>query len=454
MHTLVGFISYPDLVDNTLDTISPIGEISTDSLTFSKQTGFYKNPDILNTQLYTFEIEENEVDNSQKALEVEQALKIGRVIYDLATAGEFDEALVNFNQKFRANIDIEFALSDASRPITFNGNVWPTSLRYRIRGSEETHYLWFSDTEFQRGYNFYEIEVITPIENVDDFFLDTASLNYKLSQNDTVTILDRAASIRDAYPYSKLKALNFKFYVQPGNEESVIKTTWTLLIYGKQGTHTLAYLDKLQKYILSKSTQPVEVWEEHLPEIFKPIEFFFYPLWNLVAIPNKTTHSAYHKSFVNLSEMISTVSRFTSETQDLMERIDITSLPYRGLSLASVSSIKNPEELRTIQKFIPDYFSVPITSYEFGKMAPDTQKWVMEIYSLLGKAETYRQGDPLPQGYFLITRNASNYIAKTISGVHYTMITRESLYAAYGMSIDDLYTNVWECLADGNCNDI
>ena len=170
---IYGFISIKGLTNNNSGQTSLVGELSPLSRTYSKFVEEYTHPSYPDYTLIVFNYNRNAL---LSVIQIDKAFSKVKLVSDWLL---LHPQPINMEQLVTHLMD-NSGVSDMTV-----GEVQSTSLPLpaSLKWSEVDKYnIWLSDNHFQKEYPNYEIEVIPPISNIDDFFLDTNQVAYLLSQ--------------------------------------------------------------------------------------------------------------------------------------------------------------------------------------------------------------------------------------------------------------------------------
>ena len=443
MYILKGFIAIPELTDNAVGQVSPLGEISKDSMTYAKETGFYKNNSYPNVFLHAFNSRSDEegviaVPDTYRDL----ALAMGQFIFDAAAEGEFRTAsaieIVNaINTEFEdsvADVEVGGALEadDYRMPswVTFSANDDNSYIR-----------LWFADQAFSTQYDEFEYEFIPPIDDIDDFFGTKEQVESVLSQSTFKRLVDAIDQKRGENPFTVARTQEYN-WVNPTTEIDGPTVGWTAIVYGGAGDDPDQIRLALIDWILANSNHTRDEWLQIFPSIFVPTEFIITPLWHLFAIANQTIQSGLNSPVVGLQQALD-IAKVTclgtgyAEDQ-LMENTMVGVTPQDTLAFLATGSGANRNDLTNFRIMHPDYIGVPLSSADFGRMSEQTQAWVRMFVDMLAVAEDMDTYTQIPNGYSRVIREGMVYTVKSFNGMQYLVATRSAVLRA--LEVEAPYT--------------
>ncbi|EKD22652.1 MAG: Virion structural protein, partial [uncultured bacterium] len=161
MFVLKAFAVHQLFTNNTVGVISPIGEISTKSMTFAREKGIYKSTISNEIALTTFT---SSVDDAPIQLTtdiVDEVVTIVKYLYDksinangLVYRDEILQYLLSNYDAFAFNFNLGNIVTDGSYHIP-EWISWES--KNPVVGSGNIIKLWLSDPSFQQQYDGYEI---------------------------------------------------------------------------------------------------------------------------------------------------------------------------------------------------------------------------------------------------------------------------------------------------------
>lgn len=437
MFVLKGFISHSQFASNALGVVAPIGEISTQSLTYAREIGLYKSTGIsTDISLTTFMTAMDAVPQQLTQDIVDHAVTIAKHIYDrsIAAHGEIyaDELLNNLIDTF-GSVAENFACGE----IVNDGTVWmPEWLEWKntsiasVNTSDNAFKVWFADTSFQNQYDEYEIVVVPPFDNLDNFFRTGGEVDSLLSAITPSETMNRIQLAKNGYPETVIRAETYD-YVDPYNADHKVPATWNVLIYGNAGNNIDAIADALINYILAHSAYTRDDWIKILPDLFRHTEFVIVPLWDQYAIPNRDIVAGIYSPITNLKRALALIKQVVVNYpgSHIDENVDVMSHPYKSLSLLAVGSPDNRNDWFKITDLFPDYINVSSTSIDFNRMSQTTQGWVNLLNDMLIGAEKMGFYTSLPVGMTKTVRNGVLYLVKRYGTVNYLIAAKVNTYA-------------------------
>ena len=451
MYNLKGFINISDLINNETGVVSVLGEMSPIAMSYAKEKGYYSNIDAQGIELISMSgllDESSVISKAPVPGEVAQlATLVGQWVRDNANNsglmgevnGTYPDYLNALNAYFTGPsfTDFEFlnlAMGDMvtlSVPSLTDKKMpeWISySLVYDDGPTEKpaTTKLWFSDLAFRAQFDEYEIEVVPPIDNLDDFFLPYTQVKDLIDAFTPPVMMQKIAEAIDIYPPTLVKT---NMYTWEDNElpPNTIETPWTVVIYGMAGNNVDLIIAAIREYILNNSTHPYEDWLDIFPDIFRTTEFVITPMWNRYAIPNMTLTAGVYSPMVNFNQDIDDYLLTVLNYDEAHVRLHTMSgvLTYKSLSFYVVGSPDNRNNQFDFDDVFPDYIAVDTNSLDFGKMSAKTQGWVLFINEMIQIAESMTESSSIPFTCTRVTRNGVLYLASSYDDIQYLITSKK-----------------------------
>ena len=432
MFVLKAFATDSSFFNNAPNASNVIGSISTQSLTYSQNKGYYVSNVDTDIELITFTSAMNNLPYQLVQDLVDQIISIISFIYKASiSAGSqlYSDVLLN-------NLISTFATTAnnfASGAIITNGVYsipeWISfnSLNSEVSATGNLIKIWLSDFSFQVEYDDFEVVIIPPLTSLDIFLTTTANVTTLLRNITVPDIINSIQTAKNNNPETIITALNYNF-VDPTNTNNLIPTTWNVLIYGAAGNNPDVIQNALIQYILSNSTHAQTDWIKIFPNIFEVTEFILVPNWNKYSIPNRTLQAGIYSPSISIAAALSLVTNTVSgyPAAHISANADIMSQPYKSLTLTSIGSPTNTNNLFNASNMFPDYIDVPSTSIDFSRMSQITQNWVTMLAQMLVTAETMTLYSAVPLGMTRVTRGNILYLVSKYQNIDYLVAAKSS----------------------------
>lgn len=435
MYTLKGFMVYGPLADNTVSVIAPLGELSTQSSTYSKEKGQYTNSLYNDSKFVSFRSRQ-ETDGVEQLIPVpvahqEMVLNIGQWIYDSSMNGDItgtqDRCLDLMTTRFAPAI-YDITLGEMIN----DGFRWmPAWVMYSVTGESVNRVrFWCSDSAFRSQYDEYEMEFVPPLEPMDSFFNDPTLVKNTILSRSLSETFDKVEIVKNKNPYTYLINQEFE-YIALLDRTNRFFTNWTVLIWGPAGNNPDIIKEELSKYILGLSTHLIDEWRLLFPDIFTSTEFIITPMWDQFAIPNRQIITGIYSPTTNLIRalgMAYATARGEGYNRDhLNNNLALSTTIYKSLSFLAIGGPYNTNEVYRFDEQWVDYLVVPSNTPDYNRMSIATQEWTTLFTKMLIVAETATLYSDIPTGMSRIIRDGIMYIAASYNRILYLIVSRQSL---------------------------
>lgn len=455
-YVVKAFTSYGYLADNDANDIAPIGELSVysrtyarDCRTYSSTTTVVESDTTVDLTVFSSKLTaggDRELTPNQSKL----LLDVGKFIHEDAVAGTFGNDPEVLRQRLMVEFETQISDVRVNTLVPFGGTGrFPESVSfYIVNDTENSDYdrtrvrLWFSDAAFQAQYDEYQIDIIPPIPNIDDFFNSTSQVELKVQERTLPQLMDLVQLKANEQPYTVLRTEIFNYHT-PLDEDYRLPTNWTFLIYGGAGNNLDAIKFRLIEWILANSTHTREEWAERFPDIFTATEFIITPLWDQFAVPNKTLEMGVYSPIIQV-EKARDVARLTGmgvnySTPHIDDSAGVLATTFKSIVATVVGGPENRDGVSKLADQWPDYMAVGTSSADFNRMRPQTQGFVLLLQNMFRVAEQMSDTSDVPQGMTRITRTDSlgrtiSYVAASYQNVQYLVVTRGSYYGYFAPS--------------------
>lgn len=424
----LAFAAVARLVNNTPGTISPVGEITTQALTYSFSKGEYYDSNTPGYRLLTFSVKDisNAQDVSLSNAEASLILSVTKSIIDYAVAAPVPVDPLDFFDTIRTDhyndiIDLKFG-----EMITGAGVTVPSWFSFTTKqGDQNLNKVWLSDLAFRIQYPEYDVQIVPPHPDLSIFQGNWQTAVNALADWTNLDLIQQVQIVAGDNPYTYLRYFEFDF-VNRFNTSQKHKTGWYALVYGEAGNFDDIIKDAIIDKLVSTTGQSENQWRDVFPDLFKRTEFVCYPRWDLQSIPNMTTLTGLYSPFINLKQGLDYAAQYASFYTEPFVRDNTISFPvtYKGISLLCVNGENNLSAMSDLKQLWYDYIPVPSSSPDFQRMRPATQEWVDFMLRMIENAETATTVSALPQGMRRIKRGDLWYIASTHERATYFVAVR------------------------------
>lgn len=434
MFVLKAFATHDLFINNTPGIVSNIGELSTRSMTYSRDKGTYKSANFPESSLVTFTSADNGSPVQLTSNLVDEVAIITKYIYNRSISVQgviYRDELLQYLITTYSNIGLNFNMG----AIVNNGTYfipewvsWESNL-LTVAGKVNTLKIWFSDTSFKNQYDGFDIVVVPPIANLNDFFTPASMVLTDVNSVSPSVLMNNIQIAKNNLPETIIRAEVIN-YVDPTNPANVIPTTWSLLIYGDAGNSIDAIQNALTTYITTNSVHNSSDWGVIFPDLFKRNEFSIIPLWNRYSIPDRVLNAGIYSPISNITSDLAQIKGLinTYPASHIDANTSVMFQPYKALSLLVVSSPDNKVGMNNITDLFSDYIPVTSTSNDFSRMSLNTQMWSELLANMIYVAETMDLYSSIPAGMTKVVRNNVLYLVSKFQSVNYLLAAKISIH--------------------------
>lgn len=430
MKLIKGFYNVPSLVVNVDGQVSPIGELSPISKTFTRTLAEYKDPDINLVSFTTF----TSTDASNEYFVLD-----GAMVNGIATIGEYVvDTIINgsgFNTLNELIQDLESSQStigtdyNAGPFVSIGLMSFPSWISWTtlVSGEEHQIHMWLADAAFRTQYKDFTIIVIPPLETLDLFF-GTFSSVYNLMQNrsteDLFTDIQNAAG---NLPYTRSAVRTYN-WVNPNNTTQTVPTEWGVVIYGEAGNNEDHIRSAIVEFILDNSMRPRADWKVIFPSLFVGTEFVIVPFWDRISIENQSPAASLYSAIIRPNDLADYALLAMAGYDEVYIRtvVEGSFFTYKNLAFTMYGGSENIDgKVRLHEKF-PDYLPINPQVPDFSRMAPITQGWVNLINEMLPIAESLTDTTSLQPYMSIIVREGVTYLGSRYDNTLYLIAARSN----------------------------
>lgn len=425
-----GFVSNQRTIDNTYQNVAPVCEMSLDSMSFTKDIGYYSHTNYPGINLFITRSVQGEGINPPRkvmgAYAQELCIKIAKFIETQCFNGTLNSNYLTCRQAVNAEFGSAIRSLEINKMVPFNKakNYMPERITFIIPATgsqqpeEERIYLWFSDRAFRTQYTHYTIDPVCMTDDVDLLLGDYDSVKKIIDTWTDNKYTEKMNEVKDKYPYTSANATIYKLYIKTGG---VLNISLRSCIWGSIADNMDLIRDAWANYILDHSKYGRDIWEVAIPDLFVATEFIIVPYWQYYAIPNKELQKGIHSPSIPGKDLIPYITKsvpFYSSTY-VSEYYTQSSNMYSSVACSIVGSEKNRLANKRFEQEWPEYFLVPTTSVEFNRISPATRKMMTVVHTLIKLADECLPDTELPLGVNKVLRNDILFLASTYLNVQY-----------------------------------
>lgn len=388
---IMGFITKDDYIDNTVDAVSEVFELSDNSLTFSKnRRTFYDTEDETyalnvfyskNINPTTSEVTYADITNTQAnyiTKSVRKFIEIASQNPYLSKAQIIQYAIdnINFNNtQFNVTSLVYVDL------ISINNIKVPNKIIIELDNTVLAT-IWCSEVLFQNDYPNYDINIVTISDNFAANIGNPSIILQLINSFNIVDFNNRIELDKGKHPTTYTRILNIPYKIP--NTTIFKDCHFAFNIYGRNGD----YIDVLKTLLLDYLVQASGLTESEVIALFPSIaeinEFFIIPRWNKVAIPSQVgqeviysqTLSAFNDN-IDLSKFIKvySVEHFSNNSYNVP-------CTYNNIIATIVNGQHSDPLIKDFNTYYNDLITVSTTSADFARMSQKTQNFSV-LYNYL-----------------------------------------------------------------------
>nr|DAO34371.1 MAG TPA: structural protein [Bacteriophage sp.] len=426
--SIKAFATHSALRANSKNDVYPIGEISAYAITYAKDRGIYAKKDDEDITLYTFtsvedgnyiELSDTILDNIFTIVtDIYKKVLLGRASW----ADQVEQYLI----KTYASVANSFTCGQVIKSDNYACPGW---IEWKINNQDTTIRIWFSDKAFRATYDEYEISVVTPIKNVDDFFKSRQEVTkFVADENDPISMSERGLIVRDYKPDTIKLTLMFKWHDRL-DPTFTLDTRWDVFIYGERGNNPDAIRDAIIRHILTNSIHDQDDWKQIFPDIFRRSEFIIIPRFDQFAIPNRQTVSGIYTPLAKYAEIVPTIKQFAQRTYGYTDShietyASVLAHPYRSLQSLVISHPDNRDNYHYLTDLYPDLIAEHSLSQDFNRMRATTRAFAEALMELIIAAESFTMYSTTPANAYRIVRDGKLYLSRSFNNINFLVAAK------------------------------
>lgn len=426
MKIIKAFASHVQFINNTEGAIHPIGEISTDAMTYAKEVGVYGSPDDDSITLVTFTTTLSGNYDKLDSDWTNHVFKVVKKVYEQILTGN-QLNVEDLAQTLNTALSSEVSDLRVGRITTDTSKYAPEWVAWKRQGHASEIRIWFADTAFRGQYDDYTVVCVPALPNLADFFKPAGQLRTILEGQTATVINTRVEEAKNRKPPTVTRTFECN-WIDPLDSQVKLNTVWTAVVYGAAGDNIDAIKDALSGYILANSDQNRDRWKGLLPDIFLRTEFTLVPLWDQYAIPNRSIVEGIYSPITPVSGLEAKFSPYATEypAQHRQNHLCLMAHPYRSIAVATCGSHENRDNKFKLTDVYPDYIAEHSLSQDFNRMTEPTREFAEILGNMLVIAEDLDENTVVPQGYSRLSRNGKIFLVRSIGGIHYLMAVKKN----------------------------
>lgn len=432
MFDLKGFIEIGPLRDNTPHVLSPVGELSDHSASYSRdKTTYRKNNQQVELVSFTSKRDDNDI--TTPANYTDHVLEVSQWIYNSAINGTIKNDQEEFHRLLVGRFSTTMTKVYVGGMIGYKGNWYPRSITWTMENGEGNEIsIWFTDADFRRGYRDYTIIIVPPIEPVDIFQSAVNVVSDALKGFNLPDHHNKAKEKSQDIPYTYIMSHEFTWHDRE-DYETTLPTTWSVLIWGAAGANPSNIKRAYREQILRASQYPYSDWVNVFPEIFTSTHFTFVPGWKIRGLPNLEEEASMYSPILPydfLEDVISVFGVYNKDGNSTELKTEVTVFPtlFKSLNMACVAGEENLQEYKSIFEVVPNYALIRLASPDIGYVDKDTYEFTRLLMSALIAAEEYLPYAPTHEISFSFDEENPDlrYVLFEFKNIEFRVIMRTS----------------------------
>ena len=429
----LSFGSIAKLHNNNYLVTSPIGEISNKAMTYAKDPAKFSVTGGSETVLFNFLAERDNTNIVMPQDLAEKEIAISNWLYDQASRGNITASSANclslLQQQFTSNIEI----LEVGEMVTNNTVFFPSYVRgnHKVGAEDQSFYIWFANEYFLTQYPRVTFTICHPLPLAEmDTLMDKnyQQVDIRLALETPDVIEDRIddltnneqhpASYRRIDPFSIADTVNTPYYSTG---------YWRTLVNGNGSDAEDQLYVQMQNEILAASIFSREEWEEKIPDLFNPTEFYVIPYYDRLGIKNKVNGTSTLSPIVDHETARDHVDYYLTPnmTEDhVIKSMQSVTFLYKSFQCMFVGKLNNRPEHTKILQLYPDYQLIPSDDPDFDMLSGTTSTFIKEMENLIAAAEVTTPNNLTPAGITRVTRFNKLCVSKRVGKVRFVVITR------------------------------
>jgi len=430
----LSFAAIAEFADNAVKVISPIGELSNKAKTYSKDQGIFSIKDQPSaTVLHNFISLDGDVEIVMPPAIASKQLEISNWLVAQTKAGNITDNRPGTLALLQAQFSNGVEILNIGEMATNNRYWLPSFVQgSHIVGTEkQSFYLWFADAYFKRQYPLVSFAVVHPLDvKAMDLLMP---MNYKqmaeLLETQTPDVISkRFHDVTDnaEWPVTDTGTMPFEIMDLINTPRSVTGW-WRYAWWGNGVDSDDILLEQIRKEILDNTQYPLAKWEEKIPDLFNPIEFYVIPNFNRYGLLNKTNGARNYSPIFDEETGMDLVNKFLTPVmtpEHVIKSTQFVPFLWKSIGCSFVGKLNNREGTKKIYQIFEDYSLIPSTDDNFGLMNFQTMEFIRNMENLLAAAEVMTDISlPLP-GITRVVRFNKIFAARRVGKVKYLVLTK------------------------------
>lgn len=409
-----------------------LGVLNSKAVSYSREHKvYYKDKEVL--ELILFRGVSGEVQNEGIPLTFsEDVLTLLSWMYTQATNNKFTDSKTNTNQLLVSEFTDGYSFTTIGEMVS-NGQVYlPSHIEFTLTKNDVKHEfkIWFALANFLVEYPYRDIYVFGPVPPEEIDLLITSNykeLEERFAQETAARLETRVKNLigDNLIPYTWRDVLTYDIY-DTINKPHTTKGDWTIILWGNPLNAEDAINEAIKDCILKHTKYPETDWEDKVPDVFNPLEFFVVPHWNDKGLENETSKGSTYSPILAYQDDDTLAQKYADfyESSFIKSSLEFVPHLWKSIKLSIVGKPKNNLGQTTFSSVYPDYQLIPSTDSQVGMMSELTAEMVARIEDLLATAEMADENNIITSGVNKVTRKDRLYVSLKIDKVKFTCATR------------------------------
>lgn len=433
MKSFKGFAHIGIAVDNKPNVVSPVGELSGLSLTFTRDQSKHTSGASPGYMLRGFTYNVDDVATQFPEVDAVKILAVIAWLYSKSNLGTLTSDVLSVRNIWILEQAANFDLAEIGDMVNYNTSKWmPGYITFAPKDDLTTRWkIWFAEDAFFNQFDAYEINHVKPLTPLDKFFYDYVNLKPLL---DAVTLgsqMAEAEVLRNGKPETRYRVDTFD-WVDPIDRDLRIPVDWMSLVYGEAGDNLDNVKESLSQWILKpeNTSHTRDEWAVIFPDIFTSTELIFVPIWDEFAVAPRPRESGIYRGAGNVEVGVGKAQKLCKGVKynDAYIRSVVNDCPtqFKSVRCYVVGGPENRDGKNQLILRHPDWLNVPTTHVDFMRMTELTRGAVTLIMEMLQYAEEMTATTTPPTGFNRTIRDGVMYITKSYEKFLYLVVVKSS----------------------------
>lgn len=378
-----GFITCDAFIDNAVNTISSLYELSDIGLTYSTNKQQYYSSEDTSYSLYVFSQKElTGLSQPQVNTVVNVVKEFVRFANSNHTLVSKYQLIINYTNLFNSlYAGVNLADLTFGSYIEHMDTVGVDYLTFTVMGIECV--VWINDPSFRAFYPEYELSIVTPFNGFEANVRSPSEMVTSLAAFDLVQFNTRIEAGKNNKPTTHVRVLNIPYKIP--NSTILRNCHFGFIQYGSQGNFDFVLRLKLYDYLLSLGLTGTEV-EALFPSILEINEFFITPRWDKVALPSRVgaygIHSQITKAFSEVFDLEKYIKVYPN-VQYLKDNSYNFPYDYNNILLTVSNGYYSEQTVKDFTVVYPDLIASTSSEIDYARMSTKSQRFATLLENML-----------------------------------------------------------------------